>query len=85
MVWNSAIWRLKSISIANLVEATWLSRYHIPIEITNDQGLELIGIYFRKSLIKEEYGVTAKPRILGKPHSQYGIRTDSPGYWEPSA
>ena len=28
----------KAIIIANLVETTWLSRYHRPIEITYDQG-----------------------------------------------
>ena len=27
-----------SISIANLVETTWMSRYPIPIEIMNNQG-----------------------------------------------
>ena len=28
----------RSITIANLVETMWLSRYHRPIEITYDQG-----------------------------------------------
>ena len=32
-----------AISIANLVENTWLSRYPIPTEITYDQGKEFIG------------------------------------------
>ena len=31
-----------AITIANLVEATWLSRYPGPIEITYDQGKEVI-------------------------------------------
>ena len=30
-----------------------------------DQGLEFIGPEFIKSLIEEEYGITAKPRTLG--------------------
>ena len=40
------------ISIANLVENKWLSRYPIPMEITYDQGSEFIGHEFRKFLIE---------------------------------
>ena len=36
-----------AISIANLVETTWLSIYPRPIEITYDQGSEFIGHGFR--------------------------------------
>ena len=43
----------KAISIANLVETMWLSRYPIPIEITYDQGSEFIGHGFIKYLIEE--------------------------------
>ena len=32
-----------AITIADLVETKWLSRYPTPIEITNDQGKEFIG------------------------------------------
>ena len=32
-----------SITIANLVETTWLSRYPGPIKITYDQGKAFIG------------------------------------------
>ena len=32
----------RAITIANLVETTWLSRYPIPIEITYDQGKQLL-------------------------------------------
>ena len=39
------------ISIADLVETTWMSRYPIPIEIMYDQGSEFIGHEFRKSII----------------------------------
>ena len=45
----------RTISISNLVEATWLSRYPRPIKITYDQGSEFIGHEIRKSLIEEEY------------------------------
>ena len=36
----------RSITIANLVETAWLSRYPIPKEITYDQGKEFIGNEF---------------------------------------
>ena len=39
------------ISIANLVETTWLSRYPRPIEITYEQEKEFIGHKFKRSLI----------------------------------
>ena len=42
----------RAISIANLVETTWLSRYPRPIEITYDQGKEFIGYEFIKYLIE---------------------------------
>ena len=41
------------ISIANLVETMWLSRYPIPMEVTHDQVSEFIGREFIKSLIEE--------------------------------
>ena len=54
----------EAISIANLVKAMWLSIYHRPIEITYDQGKDFIRHEFRKSLIKMEYEITAKPITL---------------------
>ena len=42
----------RAMSISNLVETTWLSRYPGPTEITYDQGLESIGHEFIKSLIE---------------------------------
>ena len=42
----------RSISIANLVETKWLSRYPRAIEIMYDQGSEFIGHEFRKYLIE---------------------------------
>ena len=59
----------KAISIANLVETTWLSRYLRPIEITYDQGPEFIVHEFIKYLIETEYGVTPKPITLVYPMS----------------
>ena len=42
----------REISIANLVETTWLSRYPRPMEITYDQGKELIGHEFIKYMVE---------------------------------
>ena len=57
------------ISIANLVETMWLSRYLKPIEIMYDLGKEFIGHEFIISLIEMEYRIAAKPRTLGNPMS----------------
>ena len=59
----------KSISIANLVKSTWLSRYPRSIEIMYDQGSEFIGHELRKSLIEDKNGITTKPSTLGNPMS----------------
>ena len=55
----------RAITIANLVENMWLSRYPRPIKITYDQGSEFIGHEFRKSLIETEYGINIKPSTSG--------------------
>ena len=60
---------IKTISIANLVETTWLSIYSRPIEINYDQGSEFIGHDFRKYLIEDEYRMSAKPSTSGNPMS----------------
>ena len=57
------------ISIANLVKTMWSTRYPIPMEITHDQGSELIGHEFKKYLIEIEYGITANPSTSGDPTS----------------
>ena len=52
--WFEVVWYYykRAITIANLVETTWMSIYPRPIEITYDQGSEFIGHEFRKSLIE---------------------------------
>ena len=59
----------RAITIANLVETTWLYIYPRPIEIKYDQGKEFIGHNFRKYLIEREYGITAKPSTSVNPMS----------------
>ena len=56
-----------TILITNLVETTWLDRYHRPMEISYDQGSEFIGHEFRKYHIEEEYGILSKPRTPRNP------------------
>ena len=47
----------EAITIANLVEQVWLSRYPWPTEITYDRGSEFIGHDFKQNM-KDEYGLT---------------------------
>ena len=42
----------KTITIANLVETTWLVWYTWPVEITHDQEREFLGHKFKNSLIE---------------------------------
>ena len=55
----------RAISIVNSVETTWLSKQPRLMEITYDQGKELIVHEFRKYLIEMEYGITSKPHTSG--------------------
>ena len=57
----------RAVSIANLAEITWLTRYPRQMELTYDQGSEFISHEFRKSLIETEYEITVKPSILVNP------------------
>jgi hypothetical protein len=58
-----------SITVANIVEQEWFSRYPWPTQVTFDRGSEFIGQDFQK-MIKEDYGVTAKPITVRKPASK---------------
>ena len=46
-----------------------MSRYPRPIEITYDQGKEIIGHEFIKSLIEDKWGMTSKLITLRNPMS----------------
>ena len=58
----------KSITVANIVEQEWLSRYPWPTQITFDRGSEFIGQDFQK-MIKEDYAVKAKPITVRNPQA----------------
>ena len=55
----------RGISIVNLDETKWLTRYPGPMEITYDQDSKFIGHEFIKPLIETEYRRTAKPSTSG--------------------
>ena len=57
----------RAISIANLVETTWLTRYPRPMKITYDQESEFIVHGFTKYLIETEYWITDNPSTLENP------------------
>ena len=59
----------RSKTIANLAETTWLVRYPWLVEITYDQGGELLVHKFKNSLIDNEYGIKTKPDSLGNPQA----------------
>ena len=58
----------RSITVANIVEQQWLSRYPWPTRITMDRGSEFIGHEFRR-MIKEDYGIKAKPITTRNPQA----------------
>ena len=60
----------RAITIANLVETMWLSRYPRPMKIMYDQGKHFIGHELRNSLIEMEYRITAKPITWVNPISK---------------
>ena len=52
MVQNKAVRQQKTISTANVVGTTWLTRYPRPMDNRNDQKFEFISHDFRRSLIE---------------------------------
>ena len=51
----------------NLVDTTWLSRYHWPSEITYDCRRESLGHEFKNIWIEYKYGILTKPEIVVNP------------------
>ena len=58
----------QSITVANIIEQEWFSRYPWPTQVTFDRGSEFIGQDFQK-MIKEDYGVQAKPITVRNPQA----------------
>ena len=58
----------RAITIANVVEQYWLTRYPWPTRITFDRGSKFIGHEFQQ-MIKEDYGIKAKPITVRNPQA----------------
>ena len=58
----------RSITVANIVETQWLSRYPWPTQVTLDRGSEFIGQDF-KDMIKNDYGIKRKPITVRNPQA----------------
>ena len=58
----------RSITVANIVEQEWLTRYPWPTQITYDRGGEFIGHDFQ-DMIKNDYGITKKPITTRNPQA----------------
>jgi len=56
----------QAISVAQIVEQTWQSRYSWPNTITYDQGSEFIGHVFWDS-VENDFGIKSKPATIWNP------------------
>ena len=58
----------KSITIANIAEQEWFSRYPWPTQVSFDRGKEFIGHDFQ-DMLKNDYGITRKPITTRNPQA----------------
>jgi transposase InsO family protein len=58
----------RSITMANIAEQEWFSRYPWPAQITYDRGSDFIGADFQK-MIKNDYGIKGKPITVRNPQA----------------
>ena len=58
----------RAITVANIVEQQWLSRYPRPDLITYDRGPEFMGTEFKK-MVEDEYGIKTKPITVRNPQA----------------
>ena len=58
----------RSITVANIAEQEWFSRYPWPTLISFDRGSEFIGQDF-KEMIKNDYGIKGKPITTRNPQA----------------
>ena len=58
----------KSITIANIVEQQWLTRYPLPTQVIFDRGSEFIGHDF-KDMVTNDYGIKKKPITVRNPQA----------------
>jgi hypothetical protein len=58
----------RSITVANIAEQEWFSRYPWPTQVTYDRGSEFIGHDFRDMLVND-YGIKRKPITVRNPQA----------------
>ena len=58
----------RSVTIANIAEQEWFSRYPWPFQVTYDRCSEFIGQDFQKMLV-EDYGIKKKPITVRNPQA----------------
>ena len=58
----------RAITIANIVEQEWLSRYPWPTQVTFDRGSEFMGEDFKK-MLTSDYGIKRKPITVRNPQA----------------
>jgi transposase InsO family protein len=58
----------RAITVANIVEQEWFSRYPWPTQVTFDRGGEFIGSEFKQMLIND-YGIKRKPITVRNPQA----------------
>ena len=61
--------QVEAMTIANLVETTWLVQYPWPVEIMYDRGGEFLDHEFKNSLIEYEYVIKTNTDTPRNPHS----------------
>ncbi len=58
----------RSITVANIAEQEWFTRYPWPTQITFDRGSEFIGHDFQ-DMIRDDYGIKGKPITVRNPQA----------------
>ena len=58
----------RSITVANIIEQEWLSRYPCPSQITQYRGSEFIGHDFQ-DMIKNDYGIQQQQITVCNPQA----------------
>ncbi len=58
----------QSVTIANIVEQEWFSRYPWPTQVTFDRGSEFMGNEFR-NMLSNDYGIKKKPITVRNPQA----------------
>ena len=57
----------EAVTIANLVEQTWLTRYPWPTQVIFDRGSEFMGEF--ACMVQKDYGIKCKPITTRNPQA----------------